>query len=108
MKEAPMGDTKLDVAIRMENESRFAVWRALVPDGRTRDRRGQIPSPLGLITPIFCSSCGAGMGGVYGDVPHAAMVCDRCHATHGGLPGVEGVYFKPDVSPEAVSPHRGG
>jgi hypothetical protein len=106
MKEAPMGDTKLDVAIRMENESRFAVWRALVPDGRTRDRRGQIPSPLGLITPIFCSSCGTGMGGVYGDVPHAAMVCDRCHATHGGIPELQAVYFTPDVPTEALSPHR--
>lgn len=101
-----MSDDTRERERRMENEHLFAVWRALVPDGRTRDRRGQIPSPLGLITPIFCSSCGTGMGGVYGNVPHAAMICDRCHATHGGILELETMYFTPDVSPEALSPHR--
>jgi hypothetical protein len=100
-------ETKRGYETRMENESLFAVWRRRVPDGRTRDARGQISSPLGLITPIFCSSCGTGMGGIYGEIPHAAMLCDRCHATHGGLPDVKGIYFQPAVSPEAMPPHGG-
>jgi hypothetical protein len=92
----------------MENESLFAAWRKLLPDGRPRMARGQIMSPMGLITRIFCSSCGTGMGGVYGDPQHAVLLCDRCHATHGGLPDVPSVYFEPDLSPEALPPHTKG
>lgn len=95
-----MPETKRDHEIRLENESLFEAWRKLIPDGRTRDRNGQIPSPFGLITPISCSSCGTGMGGVYGEVLHAVMLCDGCQATHGGLPELQGVYFEPDVLPQ--------
>lgn len=101
-----MAESPREREIRMENESLFEVWRTLIPDGRTRARTGQIPSPLGLITPLFCASCGKGLGGVYGEVPHAVVVCDPCHATHGGLPELQAVHFEPDVSAEALAPQR--
>jgi hypothetical protein len=89
-----------DRDLSIEHVELFETWRKLLGDSRCRMPRGQIQSPLGLITPIYCLNCGRCCGGVYGTVPTTAVLCDPCRERWGGLPGFEETPFTPDVPPE--------
>lgn len=86
--------------ILRENADRFATWLKLIPDSRMRRSVGQVSSPIGLITRIYCLNCGKNCGGVYGEPAFTHVLCDACRDRLGGLPGMEEVKFEPDVQPK--------
>ena len=92
-------ETKKEREIRLENVSLFEAWRKLIPDARTQRPIGQVWSPLGLITRIYCLNCGKNIGGVYGEPSFVHVLCDKCRDSKGGLPGMEEVKFTPDIPP---------
>ena len=57
-----------------------------LPDSRPHDQRGQIRTPAGLATPVFCINCGGQFGFAFVDTAAIIYVCDECEGRHGGLP----------------------
>ena len=78
------------IEIQHENERRLLLWERSIPDSRLGSTKGQVMSPFGLLTPIFCINCGISCGAVYGDVTYTHALCDACGERWGGLPGVPG------------------
>lgn len=60
----------------------------ILPDSRPKERRGAIPSPYGMMIPIYCANCGCDGGYVPEKyITHVFYVCDECWEKHGPPPG---------------------
>ena len=60
--------------------------RDLLPDCRTRDRTGGVPSVLGTLIPIYCANCGKPWGRVPETmITFAFALCEACAETHGPI-----------------------
>lgn len=57
-----------------------------LPDSRPKVRRGDIRTPHGNATPVFCANCGRASGFAFVDTTRILYLCDECEAKHGGLP----------------------
>lgn len=66
------------------------------PDCRPKDQRGQIRTPHGLATPVFCANCGMPNGFAYVDTSHIFYLCNDCEEKHGllDLPTVDEDYVR--------------
>lgn len=67
----------------------------ILPESRTRDRKGSIPSVLGTLIPIYCANCGK----PYGMVPDSMItfafaLCQPC--AESGLGDLAHFYEEPD------------
>jgi len=62
-----------------------------LPDSRTREQRGQIRTPHGLATPVYCVNCGKAQGYTYASTEFMFYLCDDCdkHGTGLDLPVVD-------------------
>jgi hypothetical protein len=56
-----------------------------IPDSRPKVQRGQILTPLGWATPVFCVSCGAPGGFAFVDTTFILYLCPDCEKFGGGL-----------------------
>lgn len=67
-----------------------AVKKAL-PDARSRERRGEISTPLGTATPIHCANCGRFAGYTFAQTEFMFYLCEGCdkHGTGIELPIVD-------------------
>jgi hypothetical protein len=58
----------------------------VLPDCRTRDPKGRIPSRAGPWVPIFCANCGKPGGAVPEEnVTFAFYLCNYCVETYGAI-----------------------
>ncbi len=57
-----------------------------LPDSRPKVQRGQIRTPKGNATPVFCINCGGQFGFAYVDTAAIVYLCDECEKVGGGLP----------------------
>jgi hypothetical protein len=58
----------------------------LLPDCRTKDPKGLIPSKVGNWVPIFCANCGKPGGAVpEHTTTFAFYLCDGCVETYGAI-----------------------
>jgi hypothetical protein len=56
-----------------------------LPDSRPRDQRGQIRTPRGNATPVFCANCGKPAGFAYVSTEFIIFICDACEQAGGAL-----------------------
>lgn len=65
--------------------------RRVVPDSRPRERRGEIRTPHGNASPIYCANCGKFAGYCFAATDFMFYLCDGCdHAGTGiDLPVVD-------------------
>jgi len=61
-----------------------ALKKAL-PDSRPREQRGQIRTPHGLASPIYCANCGKFKGYVFVSTEFMFYLCDDCDRFGNGL-----------------------
>lgn len=54
-------------------------------DSRPRHRKGEVRTPRGNATPMFCVSCGKLDGYALTDTTHIVGLCDECFDRFGGL-----------------------
>jgi NAD-dependent SIR2 family protein deacetylase len=57
-----------------------------LPDSRPADQRGQIRTPQGNATPVYCINCHRQFGYAWMSTEKIVYVCDECEKKHGGLP----------------------
>lgn len=57
----------------------------IAPDCRSREQRGQIQTPFGLATPVFCANCGKKSGYVFADTSYYFHLCNDCDPHGRGL-----------------------
>jgi hypothetical protein len=56
----------------------------ILPESRTRDRKGGVQTANGWYLPIYCANCGKRWGMVpEKHITFAFALCDSCHETHG-------------------------
>lgn len=78
-----------------------AVKKAF-PDSRTKAQRGQIQTPMGLASPVYCASCGRFAGYTFASTEFMFYLCDGgCDKYGNGLD-------LPVVDPETVVAANGG
>lgn len=61
------------------------VVQEVAPDCRSRAQRGQIRTPMGLATPVFCANCGKDGGYTYADTTFMFYLCGDCDKHGNGL-----------------------
>lgn len=57
-----------------------------LPDSRPREQRGQILTPHGNATPVYCINCGRQDGYAFVPTESIICVCAECEKKCGGLP----------------------
>lgn len=57
-----------------------------LPDSRPREKRGQIRTPRGMATPVYCVNCGKQFGFAYASTEFILYICDACEKAGGALP----------------------
>jgi len=72
-----------------------------LPDCRSREQRGQIRTPFGLASPVYCASCGRMNGYTFADTAHLFYLCNDCDEYGAGLD-------LPVVDPGTVAAVKGG
>lgn len=80
-------------------KSEEAVRRIIgpdLPDSRPREQRGQILTPFGWATPVYCVNCGKPYGFAFVDTTHILYICDDCEDRCGvpDLPVVDEDYVR--------------
>lgn len=61
-----------------------ATKKAL-PDSRARVARGEIRTPFGTATPVYCVSCGKDAGYTFASTEFMFYLCDECDIYGNGL-----------------------
>lgn len=86
----------------MDDPTMVATKKAL-PDSRAREARGEIRTPFGTATPVFCASCGKDAGFTFASTEFMFYLCDECDVYGSGLD-------LPVVDPEEIEAFtkRGG
>jgi len=57
-----------------------------LPDSRPRDQRGQIRTPAGTATPVYCANCHRQFGFAFVCTDYIFYLCNDCEAVGGTLP----------------------
>jgi hypothetical protein len=75
--------------------------KATFPDSRSKEDRGQIATPYGLASKVYCADCGRFSGYVFGDVSLMFYLCNSCDKTGTGID-------LPVIDPEVLKAFNGG
>jgi hypothetical protein len=67
------------------------LLKKALPDSRSTARRGEIRTPLGNASPIYCANCGAFAGYTFVNTEFMFYLCEGCdhHGTGLDLPIVD-------------------
>ena len=80
----------------------MAATKKAMPESRARVARGEIRTPLGTATPVFCASCGGKAGFTFASTDFMFYLCDECDVYGSGLD-------LPVVDPDEIAAfNRGG
>jgi len=78
-----------------ENQAQFEAWRRLIPDAGCQRTQRQVWTPMGLMTLIYCTNCGAPGGAVTQHSEFVHYYCDKCKHLAAGLPEIPEPLVRP-------------
>jgi len=78
-----------------ENQAQFEAWKRLMPSSLLSRTQRTVWTPMGLMTLIFCSNCGASGGAITAPTEFVHYLCDDCKHLAAGLPEIPEPIVRP-------------